>query len=197
MQPFAEALMRARKQYEREAAERAHQEAIAAAQAEYEAERARIREAIAAAQAEYEAERARIREANRAALERLQAEYDDGAFDLYTLEYGIITEDGEVGREAVMVLHEEPDDRDCWLVVNYSGKRSREKFFYPVSLSGPEQYRATGRYFTRPVTVDGYGVVGYLAPTASDARVAAYAQRAAAVLQPLPAMPEILNGLDI
>lgn len=179
MLPFARELRSARDIYQQEAAERAHQEAIAAAQEQY------------------EAERARVREANRAALERLQAEYDDGEFDLYALEYGILTEDGDVGRGAAMVLCEEPDDRDRWLVVHHSGKQTRERFFYPICLEGPRRYRATGRYYTRPVTVDGYGVVGYLAPTAGDERVAAYATRAAAVLQPPPELPEILNGLDI
>ena len=178
MLPFARELRSARDIYQQEAAERAHQEAIAAAQEQY------------------EAERARVREANRAALERLQAEYDDGEFDLYALEYGILTEDGDVGRGAAMVLCEEPDDRDRWLVVHHSGKQTREHFFYPICLEGPRRYRATGRYYTRPVTVDGYGVVGYLAPTASDERVAAYAQRAAAVLLPLPAHPDAPEPFD-
>lgn len=179
MVPFARALETARESYANDAAEIAHNRAIEAAHEQY------------------EAERARIREANRAALAALQAEYDDGEFDLYALEYGILTEDGDVGRGAAMVLCEEPDDRDRWLVVHHSGKQTRERFFYPICLEGPRRYRATGRYYTRPVTVDGYGVVGYLAPTASDERVAAYATRAAAVLQPPPELPEILNGLDI
>lgn len=184
MMPFARALETARERYANDAAEIAHNRAIEAAQAEY------------------EAERARVREANRAALERLQAEYD-GDFELYTLEYGIIVNDGEqelgTGTDTVKVLCDDSDESDRWLVVDYYGVIRRQKFFYPVSLTGTDQYRASDKHHARAVRLDGYGVVGYIPPLTDDAdmRIAAYAQRAAAVLQPLPAMPEILNGLDI
>ncbi len=180
MMPFARALETARENYANDAAEIAHNRAIDAAQEQY------------------EAERARIREANRAALAALQTDYD-GDFELYTLEYGIIANDGEreLGTEAVKVLCDNSDESDRWLTVDYYGVMRRQRFFYPVSLRGPDQYRASKIHYARPVRVDGYGIVGYVPPTDSDERVAAYAQRAVAVLQPMPELPEILNGLDI
>lgn len=181
MLPFARELRSARDIYQRET--------------QYVTER----QTVADAWQQYREEFARISAANDAVLAALQTEYD-GDFELYTLEYGVIADDAETGMELttnnVRVLHGDSDINDRWSVITQAGAVSLRKFFYPISLEGPDYYRASNSQYARPVRVMGYGTVGYVSPLSDDTRVAAYARRAAEMLLPLPAHPDAPEPFD-
>lgn len=147
-----------------------------------------------AAWREWEDARDRVNQANDAALQALQQEMDE-EFTLWELTYALVVYDADdydqlLSTESVMVLHPSPDAAGWWSVVTQpDGSVQKRRFFHEVSLGAPQTLRASDRQYSQYVTVDGYGIVGYLPPTAPHNRIAKYRRRAAALITPIPDHP--------
>lgn len=147
-----------------------------------------------AAWREWEDARDHVNQANAAALQVLQQEMDE-EFTLWELTYALVVYDADdydqlLGAESVMVLHPSPDAAGWWSVVNQrDGSVQKRRFFHEVSLGAPQTLRASDRQYSQYVSVDSYGIVGYLSPTAPHNRIAEYRRRAAALITPIPDRP--------